>query len=272
MAAAPNVAAPNIAAPNLAALVGLSNNELYNDANAMVVLLDTIGINGNQRARIINDGFPTMSDLVSHYEYNVNDFKKYLENINKTFATSTRANARVYYNPRMVSKLLGVLHYFDQATHTFHMIPDMALVDNNLATQYGVVYKNFVKREKGGDDGDDDVEIKIPNLTGATNWVSFRDAFVTKLGSIYGARGISLDYVIDGTERQVTRANAALITVDTIQLDDPDLFRTKSVHFGRSYKNDNHKVWNLLKGLYLVHRLTITSVPLIPPVMVVGHG
>jgi hypothetical protein len=247
MAAAPNVAA----APNLAALVGLTNDQLYNDANAMVVLLDTIGIDDNQRTRIINDGFPTMSDLVSHYENNVNDFKKYLENINKTFATATRANTRVYYNPRMISKLLGVLHYFDQAVHTFHMIPDMALINNNLATQYGTEYKNFVKREKGGDDGDDDVEVKIPNLTGATNWVPFRDAFMTKLASIYGTRGIPLDYIVDGTERQATRANAALIAVDNIQLDDPDLFRTQSVHFGRSYKNDNHKVWNLLKGLLL---------------------
>jgi hypothetical protein len=211
-------AAPNVAAPNLAALVGLTNNELYNDANAMVVLLDTICIDGNQRARIINDGFPTMSDLVSHYENNVNDFKKYMENINKTFATATRANARVYYNPRMVPKLLSILHYFDQAVHTFHVIPDMALIDNDLSTQYSIEYKNFVKREKGGNNGDDDVEVKIPNLTGATNWVSFRDAFMTKLASIYGARGIPLNYVIDGTERQATRANAALIAVDNVNL------------------------------------------------------
>ncbi len=81
--------------------------------------------------------------------------------------------------------------------------------------------------------------------------MDFRDKFTTKLSATIGMRDIPLDYVIDDTPRQVTRANATMNEVETLDLDDNNVFRTLTVHFGAAFKKDNQVVWLLLKKYLL---------------------
>ena len=75
------------------------------------------------------------------YKLNVKGFKSYIENLNKTFAAASVVNMRVYFNPIKMKQLIGVVHYFDQALHAYHSIPDIDMITIELAMEYGTAYK-----------------------------------------------------------------------------------------------------------------------------------
>jgi hypothetical protein len=222
----------------------LNISELYQDPMAFQVMLDNIGVPERERARITNDGFSTMNELVDHYANDVAGFKKYLENLNKTFATADEAS-KIYFTPPVTSKLTGVMHYFNVSVNGYHRVPDISIITADDANQFGRNYRESIKRKDSKDDDDD---LDIPKLLGSTNWVDFRDAFTSKLSQHIGNRGFPIDYVVDNTTRNATHGNARLTEVDYVDLDDNEEYIHLTVHFGQPYKADNAQVWNKLRN------------------------
>jgi len=92
-------------------------------------MLDTIGIESHQRNRLVDDGFTSMKYIIDLHSNDVDGFKKYLTNLNKTFASSTNEDLRVYFSPVDISRLVGVVYYYNHAINTFHRLPDLLLID-----------------------------------------------------------------------------------------------------------------------------------------------
>jgi hypothetical protein len=237
-------AAPVAMRLNPRVIEGLSITELYNDPMAFQIMLNNIGVPDRERARITNDGFNNMNELVTHYTNDVAGFKKYLENLNKTFSTADAA-LKVYFTPPVMMKLLGVMHYFNVSVNGYHMVPDIVSITADESSAFGNCYKEFIKKKDLDDDDDD---LNIPKLLGSTNWVDFRDAFTSKLSQHVGSRGFSIDYVIDSTIRQASHGNALLSEVDFVDLNESDEYVRLVTHFGQPFKADNAQVWNKLRN------------------------
>lgn len=224
----------------------------YESPVAFIAFMRTIGLNGRQQAKLVNDGFNTMKVLVDYYQATgIKEFEKYLQDVNKTFATASVAALRVYFNPIIINRLVGCVNYFNHIIHTFHTVTDIQLITIPISTGLAALWireKNELNATK--DEDDDDIE--IPKLKGSANWTSFRDSFLHKLARTPSARNFPLQYIIDDTERSATRANSPLIeSPDLIDLSDEEIFITSSVHFGAAYKRDNVKLWNMLEALLI---------------------
>lgn len=91
----------------------LTITQKYSNAIYFTDLLDTIGLDGPQQAKLVNDGFTTMETLVNHYKASgPKEFEKYLHDINRTFATASTQALQVYYSPGITNRLVGCLNYF----------------------------------------------------------------------------------------------------------------------------------------------------------------
>ena len=134
------------------------------------------------------------------------------------------------------------MYYFNHAINTFHRLPDLLLIDEEISTVSALHY-----RESNIEKDDDDCQIDIPKLSGSSNWIIFRDKFKMKLHKTTGARGFHLGYIIDDTMRLVTSPGQPLVEVDTIDINDDEAYTISSTHFGRGFKSDNKAVWDLLK-------------------------
>lgn len=243
-----NQAAMNaLVAPDPAIIAPLTFLQRYDDHQALLCLLTNIGVDVKERYRICADGFMTLRNLVDHFGYDVGAFKKHLLASNKNWMSNPQAMMRAYYTPIIINRLAGVLYYYKVCIKMLHTVPDTSAVNANEATEYGLQYENTIKAN--GEEDDNSSDVKVPELKGAENWVSFRDNFLLKLSLITGSRGIPIDYVVDSTPRRATRANNALIEVPSVDLTQNDLLRTSTVHFGEAYKIDNTTVWNKLSSL-----------------------
>ena len=215
-------------------------------------MLQEIGLNNTQVARLQSDGFTDMSTLVTHYQTGgASELEKYLRDLNKTFANAAVA-LRVYYNPVIINRLCGALTYFSLCVYSFHSIPDIGFITVNFSNDLGAFWTKFKadKKEKSGQ-SDEDTNIDLPKLKGASSWISFRDAFVHKLRETNSSRGFSLAYLVDTSVRQVTHGNATLLEVESVDLEEDDVFETQTVHFGSAYRRDNKKLWNMLEAALL---------------------
>ena len=225
--------------------------ERYSHGDHFANLLVELGMTNTQVARLQSDGFTSMQILVSHYQSGgASNLEKYLRDLNKTFANSA-AVLRVYYNPVIITRLCGCLNYFSLCVMSFHTIPDIDLVSQELARNLGSFWNKFKADKKIQDENDDDTNIDLPKLKGAASWISFRDAFTHKLRDTSTSRGFSLAYLVDTTVRPVTHGNSALLESDIIDLEEEDVFETKTIHFGSSYRGDNKKLWNMLEAALL---------------------
>ena len=101
----------------------LTKLQLYQDNNAFRVMLDAIGVDLDQRNHLSNDGFDSMKAIIDLHSNDVEGFKKCLTNPNKTFASSTNEQLRVYFSPVNTSRLVGVLYYF---TSILQSIPSIS--------------------------------------------------------------------------------------------------------------------------------------------------
>ena len=219
----------------------------YSEDASFELLLIRLGLGANEIARINTDGFTNMSLLVKHFTYDVKGFKDHLSSLNKSLASATGVR-RVYFNPIMTNRLLGVLYYFSHAYHTYHTIPNIDEVDDEMADLHGKWYFASLRTKL---DDEEAVSIKIPELTGANNWRDFKEKFILKLSTIIGTRGIPLDYVVDHTTRAIKRANATKIEVEVMLLPDEELACTTATQFGPYFKDDSKRVVTLLKKLLL---------------------
>ncbi len=222
----------------------LSITEKFNSAAGMVYLLMLSGARPRERNRIIDDGFNAISTLLLHYENDVEGFETYLTNLNKTFATATAVNQRVYLSPPIIKSLVGSLHYYMEAVKVFHQIPDLSSLD-------AYTINNACKLYKARKSNEDDDEAKPPvdiTLKGHTNYVKWRDNFSHMLSQTIGNRGFAIDYIIDDTPRDATHGNNALIEVDTIDLNQENIYKQRTTQFGNPYIADNKRVWDILKA------------------------
>ena len=230
---------------NLAAVRGMANEALLQSENAFRVMLHAIGIAQRQRNRLVTDGYTSMRTILDLHPHDVDGFKTNLLNLNKHFAASADANLRVYFTPVNISRLIGVVHYFDLAVHSFHKVPDILSIDDDNSASYSSHYRTSLSTNE------DEVEISIPVLSGSSNWTDFRDKFLMKLSRIIGSRGFPLLYVVDNTVRTATRAADPLAPIDDYDITDDSIFISWPTHFGTSYKSDNKLVWDILKAQLL---------------------
>ena len=223
----------------------------YEDRLSFNDMLETIGLSTVQRDRIVGDGFATMKDLVDHHKVSgPKELEKYLKDLNKTFATaSSNTGLRVYFPPKLIKRLCGVLFYYRIVVLYFHSISDIDDITAEVADGYGNIWMNY-ESSLIQDELDDD--FSIPKLKGQSNWLEFRDSMIHKLKSIQTGTEFSLHYLISDTPRQVQRSIANLIELDGfLNLDLEQVFYDRTVHFGSHFKSDNAKLWTLLEGLLL---------------------
>ena len=200
------------------------------------------------RDRIIDDGYTSLRSIIMQHKNDVKGFCTYLSGLNRTFTAAGNAALRVYYSPVVISRFAGVVHYYNQCVHSLHTIPDASFLDNNFVDD---LMSHYLEFRKIADKDKEDAEVTIPTLTGASDWINFREKLLLKLSLTIGSRGFPIDYVVDPTVRSVERANAALIEADEIDLSDVAIFRTKATLFGDAYKRDNKLLWNMLKRILL---------------------
>ena len=81
--------------------------------------------------------FHTMRSLVEHYKVpGPKQFEVYLKDLNKTFATASTLNLRIYYNPAVINRLVECLNYFRHLVNTFHSITDINDIDMDAANMF----------------------------------------------------------------------------------------------------------------------------------------
>jgi hypothetical protein len=170
----------------------------YDDHQAFLCLLMDIGVDVKERYRLGADGFLSLRNLVDYFGDDVDAFKKHLLASNKNWMSNSQAMMRAYYTPIIINRLVGVLYYYKVCVKMLHTVPDTVAITAASATEYGLKYENSIKAK--GDDDDNSSDVKVPELKGAENWVSFRDNFLlSKLLMINGSRGIAINYVVDDT-------------------------------------------------------------------------
>lgn len=228
-------------------VIDMTITQLYSHEMALRIMLNAIGVAERERNRLIDDGFTSMKTIMDLHPNDVAGFQSYLKNLNKTFASSGNEDLQVYFSPVNISRLVGVTHYFNHSINSFHMIPDILMVDSDDASEYATHYREFIKEQE------DEVEVKVPLLLGSSNWIDFREKFIMKISRTKGTRGIALNYVIDSTPRLATRINAAMQEVNVVDISNDDLITNQTTHFGRSFKADNKMVWEHLKNLNIGH-------------------
>ena len=230
---------------NLPAVAGLANNVLYDNEDAFRVMLHAMGIPQRERNRLVNDGYSSMKSILDLHPNDVKGFKTNILNLNKHFASAADNALRVYFTPVHISRLIGAVHYFNLAVHSFHKVPDILSIDADNSTTYATHFRHLHS------DQEDDIDITIPTLNGSSNWTDFRDKFLMKLSRTIGARGFAITYVVDTTTRTALRATAALDIIDDYDISDDAIYVTWPTHFGPAFKTDNKAVWELLKSQLL---------------------
>ena len=208
-------------------------------------MLQTIGLLAPERNRLTRDGFTNMEVLSLQYKMNVNGFKSYIEDLNKTFAAASTAAMRVYFNPITRKRIIGVVHYFNQALNAYHSIPDIDMITAQQATDFGTAYELMSSKISSDKKADDEVA-KLPKLE-AKSWPDWQDKLLLKLQGEKAKNGFSLEYLTNKTLRPITRGNALRTEVDTIDIDDALMFNQRAVHFGQGYKVDNKVLIDMLR-------------------------
>jgi len=195
-----------------------------------------------------------MKTLVGHYHMSgPEEMDKYLRDLNKTFATASRQEARVYYTPVVINRLIGCLSYFIHCVHSFHTISDISIIQMEDADNHGNQWKEFYsdKKRANAKTSDDDLNVEIPTLKGPTTWVPFRDAFIHKLKDALNQCGFAISYLVDPTPRCVTAGTAALLEAVAVDFDDESIFVTLTIHFRSAFREDNKKMWRMLESVLL---------------------
>ena len=220
--------------------------EEFESANTIDELWQSINLGNRERARLLADGIDSMNALCEEYKNNIEGFEIYLNNLNKTFSNSSVNAQRVRYPPIMVNKLLGILHYFVTCFYHLWQIPRISAITGNRVYQLSDIYKSR-KEELADDNKEDKGEITMPNYKGHSTWRELKEKLLLKLSLTTGRTGITLDYVVDETPRQHTRTNSPRGMEEWIDNSDQDILKRRAIHFGPIFKEDNSKVWAMLK-------------------------
>ena len=227
----------------------LTNIEHFDSPESFIRLLTVMRVEDNERNHLTVDGFTRLRDIVEYFERSSgSQIKKYFEKVNSTFGSSPPTR-RVYFPPRIIQHLSGIVWYYTHCVYTFHVIPSLTHINVSRATSLGMQLEDIIdpsSEDKTTTKGDDDIQ--LPKLKGGNTWIEFRDKMVLKISKMKNRRLVSLEYLIDESERPVNRANANLMVVTEMDLSDSEIFRTQAVHFGSIYKIDNRRLWDLLES------------------------
>ena len=223
--------------------------ETFETEQDFVDMMFECGAKQNEMDRIVADGFVTAKELVIHHENDTETFRDYLKLLNKTFNQHPDPALKLYFPPPVISRLVGVLFYCKVCYYNFHVIPDIRKITKGMASDFYKLYEDL----KNVDDSEqkNDTKAEIPSLKGASNWRSFRDLVTMRLSFLVGKSGFPVEYVIDKTERKYSSARTARGEEMIVDLEMEDVFKSHPVHFGKSFKEDNKRVWNVLKSLLL---------------------
>ena len=111
--------------------------ERYEDPVAFSAFATAIGLNATQYNKLVQDGFNSMKDLVDHHlVFGPKALEKYLQDVNKTFATASTVALRVYFNPILVNRLAEFLNYYMHTVHSLHTISDILDINVDIATNF----------------------------------------------------------------------------------------------------------------------------------------
>ena len=214
----------------------LTITERYRNQNALLCMLEDIGVGVKEKFRLLHDGYNTMETIVNNYVNKPGDFKKYLIRNNKTWMSNSLPRMRAFFTPIIMDRLVGVLHYFHTSVKLLHTIPCLLQVTRDSSDLYGQLYKDSITQKN-----DDEEDVDIPKLNESKDWNSFKESFIMKLNIFKGVREIPIDYIIDDTVRQYTRANMLPGEEGIVDIDEGSM-KTRTVHFGEGYKVDNRTV------------------------------
>jgi hypothetical protein len=80
-----------------------------------------LGVSDDAKQVLISDEITSLQVLVKFHQDDVDSFQSYLKGVNKTYAVR---QPPIRLNPRVISRLMGVLHYYTVATNLLHHSPD----------------------------------------------------------------------------------------------------------------------------------------------------
>ena len=146
--------------------------DFFNTEQGFVDLMFTMGVGNNERDRVVDDGFSAIRDLLEQYEHDIESFRTYLKNLNRTFGASTDERRRVYFPPPVMSRMIGTLFYGVATYYSCHILPDFELFTPEAAMECYKFYESL--RKEDNPESEKQIELDIPDFKGASNWTSFR--------------------------------------------------------------------------------------------------
>ena len=200
--------------------LALSIAEAFKHRDTFNNLLVKIGIDANGIARIKTDGFTSMELISLQIKNDMKSLKIYLVNLNKTFAS---AGASIYFNPIVIIRFTGALHFFDQTIFVYQRIPDIRIVTEELLTKYDQLFATrSLLIESDQKEAD---EVKLPPFKGMEDWLQFKEKFDYKLALTKGLNNFSVDYFVTTTECSKTLPTQSWTQCVTSEIDDEDIYR-----------------------------------------------
>lgn len=101
----------------------------------------------------------------------------------------------------------------------------------------------------------DDDEIVVPPIPRTSNCFNFKETFYLKLSTIIGSRGVSLEYVINTVDRNITSARSEMVeasdVVDIPTINNSDYTADHVTYFKMYFKNDSKAFLLILKKFLL---------------------
>ena len=117
----------------------------------------------------------------------------------------------------IMDRLLSVIHHCIQAVSCFHIMPNIELINREIA--FKLIEPYYLYKKYKTDEIDDRVLITLPDLKGHENWISYRDKFLSNLDNILRSNGTPLAYVVDDTPRTASCRNQQFTETQTINMD-----------------------------------------------------
>jgi hypothetical protein len=108
----------------------ITHVQRYSSPVVFGILLTMLGVSYNAKEVLISDEITSLQKLVKVYQDDVDSLQSYLKGVNKTYAAR---QPPIRLNPRVNSRLMGVLHYYTVATNLFHHLPDPMQLTVDLA-------------------------------------------------------------------------------------------------------------------------------------------
>ena len=103
-------------------------------------MLGRIGLSRAFIRQLSTDDFDSMKTMMQQYKGSISAFETYLKSINKS--TNNQENP-ARFSPIMMDRLLAVVHYFTQSVTCFHILPDIEIVDREMAIELIQQYREY---------------------------------------------------------------------------------------------------------------------------------